>query len=1186
MTTNDREYWDGRFREDWQAHGGPAQTRFFTQLALEAMPTWFVERVRGAGLSLCDWGCAEGEGAAMLARELGAPVVGIDFSETAIVTARSKFPDVEFRAVDWLAEDADAQFDVVFSSNTLEHFHAPWEVFDSIARHASRYVILLVPYREEDRHPEHFAGFDPTSVPAARGGWALAHAAVIDARDYDDTQWEGEQILAIYARPVELEAAGVTLEQLRVDTPVLESLRDQQLTSEGLQPGAGGSTRALPKAVRGLQAQMGEMQSQLVAAISNDIARMQGEHARMLEAAGALQAELGVARNELAATKRELATAQAQLTEQGARQANERAGRAEALAEWSVQVWGSATEQRAAMEALIEAVGSMEGRVVGAITNDIARMQHEHARVMESAAALQAELGKAEGRIAEIMLRAESVEGQLRTELDMAQAREVELQSQAAATEAALAGELYQTRAQLEGAHAQLDASQAQLAAMRHEAVDLRAQSATLQQVLGSTSWRITRPLRVARRFLRQGLTPDDKARLGASFRRAALALPLPASLRTRLLTRQGSGHAPPLDSLPTQAELEGCRDALAERVDGIADVFVWSVIDWHFRTQRPQHLAQALATKGHRVFYMSNNLVDAGLAGYSLEPLDEGGRLFQVHLNVAGAPSIYAGQASPEQASQLMASLAKLLSWTHTCKSVSLVQHPFWVAPAQSVPNAQLVYDCMDHHAGFENNAAAVIEAEAELVEQSDLVIASSAWLADEMSARNEKVALVRNAAEYAHFSQAPDEVFRDPDGRRVIGYYGAIAEWFDVALVRKVAQDHPQHLLLLVGCDTAGAGAQLEDLANVKFTGEVAYRELPYWLHGMDVCLLPFLVTPLTVATNPVKVYEYLAAGKPVVAVDVPEMAQFQGLVDVAVDAGEFSAAVGRRLAATGSEQVRNERQAFAAGQTWEHRAAAIDRAIATVPEPKVSVVVLTYNNLPFTDACLFSLDAYSDYPNLEIIVVDNASSDGSREYLAAWAASGRNRKLIQNDDNRGFAAGNNQGLEAATGDVLVLLNNDTYVTPGWVRTMLWHLRRDPAAGLVGPVTNNIGNEARIDIAYEDMSDMIRQSSRYTLAHPGSAMALPMVAFFCVMLRRNVYERVGGLDEAFGIGFFEDDDYCRRVAEAGWKVVCAEDVFVHHHLSASFGALDNDVRQALFDRNKVLYESKWGCWSPHAYR
>ena len=363
--------------------------------------------------------------------------------------------------------------------------------------------------------------------------------------------------------------------------------------------------------------------------------------------------------------------------------------------------------------------------------------------------------------------------------------------------------------------------------------------------------------------------------------------------------------------------------------------------------------------------------------------------------------------------------------------------------------------------------------------------------------------------------------------------------------------------------------------------------YAELPYWLHAFDVCLLPFQVIPLTLATNPVKVYEYLSAGKPVVSVDLPEMAQFEGLVSLANEPIEFSRAVTIALEpAASAASLVQARQGFARQQTWAHRAADLDRALDAIEEPKVSVVVLCFNNLDFTRACLDSLDLYSDYSNLEIIAVDNASIDGTQDFLRQWEAEGANRRFISNAANLGFSAGNNVGLRAATGEYLVVLNNDTYVTPGWVRGLVRHLRRNPQAGLIGPVTNNIGNEARIEIHYSSMEEMIASAGNYTRRHPGHAFPMGVAAFFCVMLTRRAYEAVGPMDEDFGVGFFEDDDYCRRLALRGFEILCADDVFVHHHLSASFNKLRAEAKQELFEKNKKIYEAKWGPWVPHVYR
>lgn len=747
-------------------------------------------------------------------------------------------------------------------------------------------------------------------------------------------------------------------------------------------------------------------------------------------------------------------------------------------------------------------------------------------------------------------------------------------------------------------------------AEMNRDIIELNERIAALEnelvEVYSSSSWVLMRPVRVFKRLLLEpratwrlireasrGPTPPEDEAQGQRKRKGRMARAwnfVRRSVRTgridpadkaRLLSMVRANYVAVAERLGVEVERPPLADAKLE------DVFVWSVIDWHFRMQRPQHLAAALAGKGHRVFYISNNFVDSATPGFAVEALDQEGRLFQVNLHVAGAPQIYFDIASPDQVAAIQASLATLLHWTLTTSSVSLVQHPYWLEPAQSLPNMRLVYDCMDHHGGFEDNAASVLAGERTLVESADLLIVTSQWLFEELEGKSSNIAMIRNATEYSHFCERPDEVFVDPDGRRIIGYYGAIAEWFDPELIRRVAEDHPDQLVLLVGRDTAGVQEKLQGLSNVRFTGEVPYRELPYWLHAFDVCLLPFQVIPLTLATNPVKVYEYLSAGKPTVSVDLPEMSQFEGLAHLATEPGAFSAAVTQALqpAAMAPEAV-DARQAFARQQTWAHRAADLDRALASISEPKVSVIVLCYNNLAFTQACLHSLDLYSDYPNLEIIAVDNASTDGSVEYLREWAEGAENRIFIANSANLGFSAGNNVGLRAATGDYLVVLNNDTYVTPGWVRGMVRHLQRNPSTGLVGPVTNNIGNEARIEIGYSSMEEMIERAGEYTRRHPGHSFEMSTAAFFCVMISRAAYEAVGPMDEDFGVGFFEDDDYCRRLALKGFDVRCADDVFVHHHLSASFNALKAETKQVLFEKNKAIYESKWGPWVPHVYR
>mgnify|MGYP002401000057 CR=1 FL=1 len=704
-----------------------------------------------------------------------------------------------------------------------------------------------------------------------------------------------------------------------------------------------------------------------------------------------------------------------------------------------------------------------------------------------------------------------------------------------------------------------------------------------IRLIVNSRSWKLTRALRFASRLVREGLTDNDRRRITQIIMDYYQRVPLPAPAKRFAsfvyhVFRRKVSH-PNRFCFPTTKP--------AARQKHLPDYIVWGVIPWHFRHQRPQQLSMELARTRRRVFYVSPNLVDDDRAGFQIDALDSLGLLFQIKLFAKGAPQIYSKAPTSPLVSQLRASMGEVLEWADCGMIVSLVQHPFWCDVASVLPNRDLVYDCMDYHEGFGGMSEDLVQLEKRLFSDSDLTITTSAWLDQSVAKHTQYRALIRNATDYELFSQMPESPYRDPQGRRIIGYYGAIAEWLDLDLVVALAQQHPECAVVMIGADTVNAKDRVEKLPNVTFMGEVPYRELPRYLHSFDVCLVPFKVGPLTLATNPVKVYEYLSAGKAVVATDLPEMAHFDGLVYVAANQREFVETVSSTLAAPESQDLIQRRKKFAQGQTWRHRAEALTRqAEASDRESKVSVIVVTYNNIDLTRACLESIDEHSQYDNLEVIVIDNASCDGSREFLERWASVDGNRKLILNENNRGFAAANNQGLNIATGDFLVMLNNDTYVTPGWVRTLVNHLKRDKTIGLIGPVTNNIGNEAKIDITYTDMNEMLVKSAAYTRRHVGQLYPLRTAAFFCAMMKRETFARVGPLDEAFGRGWFEDDDYCRRVAQVGLRIVCAEDVFVHHHLSASFNSLAQQDRQQLFEENKKTYETKWGIWIPHGYR
>lgn len=246
-----------------------------------------------------------------------------------------------------------------------------------------------------------------------------------------------------------------------------------------------------------------------------------------------------------------------------------------------------------------------------------------------------------------------------------------------------------------------------------------------------------------------------------------------------------------------------------------------------------------------------------------------------------------------------------------------------------------------------------------------------------------------------------------------------------------------------------------------------------------------------------------------------------------------------------------------------------------------PKVSIVILTLNQLEYTKLCLDSI-----YKNtkgqFEVIVVDNGSKNETKEYLIDFQRKNSNVKLIFNKVNKGYAGGNNQGIAASVGDYIIFMNNDVIVTPSWSDILIGVAEADSSCGIVGPVTNNIVGIQKIPDANYTLEHLNDYAEEHQKKFNNIIITSKRAIGFCMLVKREVINNIGGFDLRFGIGNFEDDDLCIRAGLLGYKVFIAKEAYVHHFGSITFkNEIDMDYMD-LLNKNLLVFFEKWGLEIP----
>jgi glycosyltransferase involved in cell wall biosynthesis len=327
------------------------------------------------------------------------------------------------------------------------------------------------------------------------------------------------------------------------------------------------------------------------------------------------------------------------------------------------------------------------------------------------------------------------------------------------------------------------------------------------------------------------------------------------------------------------------------------SDLVCLSHLRWNFVYQRPQHLLSRCVEK-RRVFFVEEPVVEFIDSWWLEISQQECG----VYVVVPHLPDWVSDELITAMHQSLMNELfetyaiANPILWYYTPIALSFTHH---------LPSSAIVYDCMDELSAFKGGSPALQELERQLFRRADVVFTGGQSLYEAKQHLHSNIHTVPSSIDADHFAQAR-MLTEDPLDQRDIpyprlGFYGVIDERLDLDLLNGIAQAKPDWHLVIVGPVVKIDPKRLPHHPNIHYLGGKSYQELPKYLAGWDMAMLPFVRNESTHFISPTKTPEYLAAGKPVVSTSIRDVVRpygQQGLVQIADSVGDFIAATERAL------------------------------------------------------------------------------------------------------------------------------------------------------------------------------------------------------------------------------------------------------------------------------------------------
>jgi glycosyltransferase involved in cell wall biosynthesis len=365
------------------------------------------------------------------------------------------------------------------------------------------------------------------------------------------------------------------------------------------------------------------------------------------------------------------------------------------------------------------------------------------------------------------------------------------------------------------------------------------------------------------------------------------------------------------------------------------ADIICLSHLRWDFVFQRPQHL-MSRAARDRRVFYLEPPKGSRHPDRYLLKRRARGLSIVVPVLASGMAAATLSRQKEAARMAALRDRVEELIESERISNYVLWYYTPMAVPVTRRLDPVAVVYDCMDELALFKRAPRRLLEYEAELFARADVVFTGGRSLYEAKRSRHRNVHAFPSSVDAGHFARARDPLADPPDQARIprprLGYFGVIDERMDMRLVQAVADERPDWSIVLVGPFAKITKRAIPRGPNIHHLGKKAYEELPAYLAGWDVALLPFARNEATRFISPTKTPEYLAAGKPVISTSIRDVVHpygVQGLVRIADGADEFIAAVEEALAEEPGPRMRRA-DLLLERLSWDRTWAAMDELL----------------------------------------------------------------------------------------------------------------------------------------------------------------------------------------------------------------------------------------------------------------